>query len=143
MMKTTSEGRRARRLAELGIVLPKPAVALGSYVPWVKTGSLLFVSGQIALDYLGTVGAGISLEDGKRAARQAALNVIAQAASALDGDLDRVTRVVKVTGFVHAPPASPSMRKSSTALRIFSRMFSARRAVTPAPPWGAIRFRAM
>jgi enamine deaminase RidA (YjgF/YER057c/UK114 family) len=104
MMTTTSEGRRARRLAELGIVLPKPAAALGSYVPWVKTGSLLFVSGQIALDYPGAVGGGISLEDGKRAARQAALNVIAQAASALDGDLDRVTRVVKVTGFVHAAP---------------------------------------
>jgi enamine deaminase RidA (YjgF/YER057c/UK114 family) len=103
-MTPSRKGRAAGRLTELGIVLPQPSTPLGSYVPWVKTGSLLFVSGQIALDYLGAVGAEIGVEDGRRAARQAAISVLAQAAAALDGDLDRVTRVVKVTGFVHAAP---------------------------------------
>jgi len=102
-------GRIGARLTTLGIKLPAPAPPAGAYVPWVKSGSLLFISGQITmgekgLEYVGTVGNEINLEDAKRAARLAALNVIAQAASALDGDLDRVTRVVKLTGFVNAAP---------------------------------------
>ena len=102
-------GRISARLTTLGIKLPAPAPPAGAYVPWVKSGSLLFISGQITmgekgLEYVGTVGNEINLEDAKRAARLAALNVIAQAASALDGDLDRVTRVVKLTGFVNAAP---------------------------------------
>ena len=102
-------GRIAARLKDLGLTLPTPAIPQGSYVPWVRTGSLLFISGQITmgskgLEYVGIVGADINLEDAKRAARLAAVNVIAQAATALDGDLDRVTRVVKVTGFVNAAP---------------------------------------
>jgi enamine deaminase RidA (YjgF/YER057c/UK114 family) len=91
------------------MTLPTPAIPQGSYVPWVRTGSLLFISGQITmgakgLEYVGIVGADINLEDAKRAARLAGLNVIAQAAIALDGDLDRVRRVVKLTGFVNAAP---------------------------------------
>jgi len=102
-------GRIAARLKDLGIDLPTPASPQGSYVPWVRTGALLFISGQITmgangLEYVGIVGADINLEDAKRAARLAGLNVIAQAAMALDGDLDRVVRVVKVTGFVNAAP---------------------------------------
>jgi enamine deaminase RidA (YjgF/YER057c/UK114 family) len=102
-------GRTAARLKDLGLTLPTPAIPQGSYVPWVRTGSLLFISGQITmgskgLEYVGIVGADINLEDAKRAARLAAVNVIAQAAAALDGDLDRVKRVVKVTGFVNAAP---------------------------------------
>lgn len=102
-------GRITARLKELGIKLPTPAIPQGSYVPWVRTGALLFISGQITmgangLEYVGIVGADINLEDAKRAARLAGLNVIAQAAMALDGDLDRVKRVVKVTGFVNAAP---------------------------------------
>ena len=102
-------GRITARLKELGIKLPTPAIPQGSYVPWVRTGALLFISGQITmgangLEYVGIVGADINLEDAKRAARLAGLNVIAQAAMALDGDLDRVRRVVKVTGFVNAAP---------------------------------------
>ena len=100
-------GRIIARLKELGIKLPTPASPQGSYVPWVRTGALLFISGQITmgakgLEYVGIVGVDINLEDAKRAARLAGLNVIAQAAMALDGDLDRVRRVVKVTGFVNA-----------------------------------------
>ncbi len=101
--------RIAARLKELGIDLPNPAPPQGAYVPFVRTGSLLFISGQITagangLEYVGTVGREITLEDAQRAARLAAINVIAQASQALDGDLDRVTRVVKVTGFVNAVP---------------------------------------
>jgi enamine deaminase RidA (YjgF/YER057c/UK114 family) len=89
--------------------LPAPAIPQGSYVPWVRTGALLFISGQITmgaegLEYVGIVGEDINLQDAKRAARLAGLNVIAQAAMALDGDLDRVRRVVKVTGFINAAP---------------------------------------
>ena len=100
-------GLIAARLKELGIVLPIPAPPQGAYVPCVQSGALLFVSGQIPLGsqglaYVGTVGGEINLEDANRAARLAAVNVIAQVSSALDGDLDRVKRVVKVTGFVNA-----------------------------------------
>lgn len=100
-------GRIVSRLNELGLTLPKPASPLANYVPYVKSGALLFISGQLAmgangLEYPGTVGKEVSVEDGKRAARLAALNVIAQASAALDGNLDRVTRVVKVTGWVNS-----------------------------------------
>jgi len=102
-------GRIAARLMELGIALPTPAAPQGAYVPWVRSGALLFISGQITLgpdglEYVGTVGREITLDDARRAARLAGLNAVAQAASALDGDLDRVRRVVKVTGFVNAAP---------------------------------------
>ena len=102
-------GRIAARLNDLGIKLPTPAMPQASYLPWVRTGALLFISGQLpigamGLEYVGIVGGDINLEDAKRAARLAGLNVIAQAAAALDGDLDRVRRVVKVTGFVNAAP---------------------------------------
>jgi enamine deaminase RidA (YjgF/YER057c/UK114 family) len=100
-------GRITDRLKELGIELPKAPAPVANYVPWVKTGSLLFISGQITvgpngLEYVGTVGRDVSVEDAKRAARLAAINVVAQASAALNGDLDRVVRVVKVTGFVNS-----------------------------------------
>ncbi len=102
-------GHVAANLKELGITLPVPTAPQGAYVPWVRTGALLFVSGQITLgpqglEYVGTVGREIDLQNAKNAARLAAINVIAQVSAALDGDLDRVTRVVKVTGFVNAVP---------------------------------------
>jgi len=102
-------GRIATKLRELGIELPSPSAPQGAYVPAVRAGALLFISGQITagpggLEYLGKVGREINLDEAKRAARLAAINVIAQAAQALDGDLDRVRRVVKVTGFVNAVP---------------------------------------
>jgi enamine deaminase RidA (YjgF/YER057c/UK114 family) len=102
-------GRITLKLKESGIVLPVPAAPQGAYVPWVKSGALLFISGQITmgtggLEYVGTVGREINLDSAQAAARLAAVNVIAQAAAALDGDLDRVNRVVKITGFVNATP---------------------------------------
>ncbi len=102
-------GRINARLKELGIVLPKPAPVQGAYVPWVKSATFLFVSGQITmgpngLEHAGTLGMDMNVDFGRKAARLAAINVLAQAADALEGDLDRVTRVIKVTGFVASAP---------------------------------------
>ena len=97
------------RLKELNITLPNPPAPVASYVPYVVSGKLVYISGQVTLSpeglkYVGTVGNDLTLEDGKAAARLCALNVIAQAKAACGGDLDRVKRVVKVTVFVNAVP---------------------------------------
>jgi enamine deaminase RidA (YjgF/YER057c/UK114 family) len=102
-------GKIDARLKELGITLPEPPAPVASYVPTVVSGNLVFVSGQITLSaeglkYVGKVGADISLEDGKAAARLCAVNVIAQVKAACGGDLDRVKRCVKVGVFVNAVP---------------------------------------
>jgi enamine deaminase RidA (YjgF/YER057c/UK114 family) len=102
-------GKIDARLKELGITLPEPPAPVASYVPYVVSGNLVFVSGQITLSaeglkYVGKVGADISLEDGKAAARLCAVNVIAQVKAACGGDLDRVKRCVKVGVFVNAVP---------------------------------------
>ncbi len=96
------------RLRELGIELPAPAAPAGSYVPAVQAGALLFVSGQLpmaggAVQVGGRLGETVALAEGQAAARLCALNLLAQAKAAL-GDLDRVTRVVKLTGFVASTP---------------------------------------
>lgn len=94
-----------RRLKELGISLPKPAKPIANYAGWVRTGNLVFVSGQLPIvdgkiTASGLLGAGVSLDDGQKAARICAINVIAQLSDATDGDLTKIARVVKVTGFV-------------------------------------------
>ncbi len=96
-----------QRLAELGIDLPEAAAPAANYVPFVVTGNLVFVSGQIPmregkLIYTGKVGADLSLEDGQQAARLVGMNIIAQVRAACDGDLDRVRRCVKLGGFVNS-----------------------------------------
>jgi enamine deaminase RidA (YjgF/YER057c/UK114 family) len=96
------------KLSELGIVLTKPAAPVANYVPFVRTGNLLSVSGQICLDAgklvaKGQLGGGVSVEDGQKAARACAVNILAQVKVAL-GDLDKVVRVVKLTGFVNSVP---------------------------------------
>lgn len=93
------------RLAELGIELPVAAAPAGAYVPFVKSGNLLFVAGQITLwngdvRYKGRLGDDMSVDDGYAAARLCGLNLIAQAREACGGDLGRVTRVVRLGGFV-------------------------------------------
>lgn len=100
-------GRIDARLAELSIELPKAAVPLAAYVPAVRTGNQLFISGQVPLwngelRHVGKLGAGYDIDQGREAARTCALNIIAQAKLALDGDLDRVVRVVKLVGFVNS-----------------------------------------
>lgn len=101
-------GKIDARLAELGITLNDPRAPRANYIPFVVTGNLVFVSGQVSMgeDGLieGKLGADVDLETGQRAARICALNLIAQLKVACDGDLDRVTRVVKLGGFVNATP---------------------------------------
>ena len=90
------------RLAELGITLPEVAPPAGAYVPAVRTGTLVYTSGQVARELSGKVGAEVSEADAKDAARSCALNALA-AVDALVG-LDSVVRVVKVLGFVASAP---------------------------------------
>ena len=90
------------RLAELGIALPEVAPPAGAYVPAVRTGNLVYTSGQVARELSGKVGADVSEGDAKDAARSCALNALA-AIDALVG-LDSVVRVVKVLGFVASAP---------------------------------------
>ncbi len=87
------------RLRELGLSLPALRQPAGNYVGWVRSGDLLFLSGQGADGFTGRLGADMSVEDGRAAARACALNLLAQARDAL-GSLDRVARVVKLLGFV-------------------------------------------
>lgn len=102
-------GRIDQRLAELKIELPNAAAPMANYVPAVRVGNLLFVSGQVCQwngerRHVGKLGAEISLADGKAAARLCGLNLLAQTKRFLDGDLDRVVRVVRLGGFVNAVP---------------------------------------
>lgn len=98
-----------KRLSDLGIELPPANAPAGNYVPFVRTGDLLFISGQIPVidgkpAFIGTLGSEISVEDGAMAARTCALSILAQAREALGGDLDRVVRCVKLSGFVASTP---------------------------------------
>ncbi|HLO76655.1 MAG TPA: RidA family protein [Magnetospirillum sp.] len=97
-----------QRLKDLGIELPVPAAAVANYVPYVVTGNLVFVSGQLPLEngkpaVLGKLGADVTVEDGARGARLCALGLLAQLKAAT-GDLDRVKRVVRLTAFVASTP---------------------------------------
>lgn len=103
------DGRIEQRLVQLGIALPQPAAPAGAYVPYVMTGSLLLVAGQLPIRdgvviHHGRVGVELSIDDGIAAARLCGLNLLAQARAACGGDLDRVQRVVRLAGFVHAAP---------------------------------------
>ena len=97
------------KLTELGLELPAVAAPAGSYVGYVISGNQIFVSGQIPfwngdVKFKGKVGTDYSIEEGQEAARVCSLNIIAQVKDALGGDLDRVTKVVKLGGFVNCPP---------------------------------------
>ncbi|MCV0416569.1 MAG: RidA family protein [Brevundimonas sp.] len=96
------------RLADLGITLPEPAKAVANYVGFVRTGNLLHISGQLSNDasggLKGTVGVDVTQDQAVEGARLCGINLLAQMSAALDGDLDRVVRVVKLGGFVQAGP---------------------------------------
>jgi len=98
----------AARLTELGIVLPAPANPVANYVPFVRTGNLVHISGQVSNDanggIKGSVGSDITPEQGLAAARLCGISLLAQINAALDGDLERVVRIVKLGGFVQAGP---------------------------------------
>ncbi len=98
-------GNIEKILKDKGIELPQPASPAANYVPWVVTGNLVFIAGQVPLwngelRYKGAVGQDLSVEDGQAAARTCALNIVAQLKQACGGDLDRVVRCVKLGGFV-------------------------------------------
>jgi enamine deaminase RidA (YjgF/YER057c/UK114 family) len=96
------------RLAALGLELPKPAGAAANYVPYVISGNLLFIAGQIPFlngekMHIGRVGETLSIEQGQEAAKACALNILAQAGAAVGGDWSKLIRCVKLGGFVNAP----------------------------------------
>jgi enamine deaminase RidA (YjgF/YER057c/UK114 family) len=96
------------RLAELGVTLPEPNAPVANYVPTVLSGNLLHISGQVSVNaeggIKGVVGEAVDAATAKAAARMCGINLIAQMKRALDGDLDRVVRIVKLGGFVQAGP---------------------------------------
>ena len=96
------------RLAELGLVLPDTPAPAANYVSFVQSGSMVYVSGQVSRDsngfITGKLGAGVDAAAGAAAARTCALALIAQLRAACGGDLDRLVRVVKLTGFVNSTP---------------------------------------
>jgi enamine deaminase RidA (YjgF/YER057c/UK114 family) len=102
-------GSVEKKLASLGINLPTPAAPIANYVPFVRSQNMLVISGQLCfgtdgnLVAKGQLGNGVSLDDGQRAARACAINLLAQLKSAL-GDLDKVVRVVRLGGFINSAP---------------------------------------
>lgn len=101
-------GRIEAKLAELGITLPRAMAPIANYVPYVVTGNLVFVSGQLpardgSVAFKGKVGAELTIDDGKDAAKLCFINVLVHLKAACDGNLDRVRRVVRLGGFIASP----------------------------------------
>lgn len=97
------------RLAARGITLPAAAAPAANYLPYVRTGNLLFISGQLPMhegkmSATGLVGRDVDLATAQKAAEHCAVNILAQAKAALSGDLTRIVRVVKLGGFVASDP---------------------------------------
>ena len=98
-----------QRLEELGIALPAPNAPGGSYVPFVVVGQVIYLAGQVArvdgrMRYVGKVGRDLTADEGQAAARICALNLLTQLRVACEGDLDRVARCVRLTGYVNCVP---------------------------------------
>ena len=116
------------RLQELGVSLPAAVAPVAAYVPCVRTGNLVYVSGQVPMvdgepGHLGHLGDDVDLEDGRAAARTCAVNVLAALKAEL-GELSRVRRVVKVTGFVASTPGFTDMPKVvNAASELFGEVF--------------------
>lgn len=96
------------RLQALGVVLPVPPAPAASYIPTLKTGDLVFVSGQVSIlpggdKVTGKLGRELDVAAGQKAARICAINILANLKAAV-GDLAKVKRIVKLTGFVNATP---------------------------------------
>ena len=117
------------RLRDLGITLPSPVPPVANYLPVVRSGNLLFISGQlpfgpsgrIAPHHLGKLGREIFNEAGQEAARVAAINVLAQAKVALAGRLDRVRRCVRLVGYINCMPdfaALPAVMNGASDLMV-------------------------
>ena len=97
-----------QRLAAIGVILPQPVAPVANYVPFVRSGALVHISGQVSVDVdggiKGVVGQDVDLDKAVAAARLCGVNLIAQIKAACDGNLARVVRVVKLGGFVQAGP---------------------------------------
>jgi enamine deaminase RidA (YjgF/YER057c/UK114 family) len=98
-----------RRLADLEIELPQASTPGANYVPFARSGNLVFMTGQLSQwngerRFIGKLGREWRLEDGQQAARLCALNLVAHLKNALDGDLDRMTRCLRVAGYVNSMP---------------------------------------
>lgn len=98
-----------RRLKELGITLTEPTKSLANYIPYQIVNHMVFISGQIPLEkgivtHKGKLGETIGLEEGQAAARQCAINILAQLKSACGGNLDRVEKCIRLGGFVNCTP---------------------------------------
>ena len=97
------------KLKELGYTLPVPSAPAANYVPFVISGSLVYISGQLPVKadgsrVTGLVGGAVSIEEGQEAARLCALNILAQAKAAVNGDWNRIVRLVRLGGFVYCGP---------------------------------------
>jgi enamine deaminase RidA (YjgF/YER057c/UK114 family) len=102
-------GRIEARLQELGIELPNSGEAAGNYLPFVRSGDLLFISGVLPVwngerRFAGKLGREITIEQGQEASRLCGLNALAHLRNALRGDLDRIVRCVRIGGFVNCTP---------------------------------------
>ena len=99
-----------QNIEKLGLTLPEPSAPVANYVPYVVSGNLVFISGQISKigdnAIGGRLGEGLTVEQGQAAAKLSALNLIAQMKAACGGDLSRVKRIVKLGGFVQALPSA-------------------------------------
>lgn len=108
-------GQIEARLKSMGVTLPTPAAPAATYQPTVESRGMLYVSGQVSIDpsgakFLGKLGKDIDIDTGRQAARVCAINLLSQAKAAL-GDLDRIKRFVKLTGFVNCVPDFTDMPK--------------------------------
>jgi enamine deaminase RidA (YjgF/YER057c/UK114 family) len=121
-------GEIEKKLSDLGIAVPTPAAPVANYVGFVRAGNLLVVSGQLCFGADGTLvakgklGGGVSIEDGQKAARACAINLLAQVKAAL-GDLDKVVRVVRLGGFINAQPDfldSPKVMNGASDLMVIA-----------------------
>ena len=97
------------RLRALSIELPQASKPGANYVPWARSGQIVFLTGQLSQwngerRFIGKLGREFGVEEGKAAARLCALNLIAHARDAAGGDLDRVARIVRIAGFVNSTP---------------------------------------
>jgi enamine deaminase RidA (YjgF/YER057c/UK114 family) len=135
MSPYTRNASAEQRLKDLGIDLPRPPTPLGAYVEAVQTGNLLFLSGTLPVEggvprYLGRIGGELSVEDGRRATRLAALNALALAKEHL-GSLDKVTRVVRLgVSLVTAPEFREHPKVADAASELLVSVFGADRIST-------------
>ena len=98
------------RLARMGVAIPPAAAPAANYLPYMLHERVLYISGQLSvtgegLACRGKLGEGVSVEQGREAARLCAINILAQAKAALDGDLERIRQVLRITGFVASAPS--------------------------------------